>query len=162
MTSPDLRRVPPDIFYDSHPNQKVGAVICLLCDKAYYKSEFVRKFNKGTGRCITKSLITCDCQNTTSKTLEKDNVKFIIASLKEQIVQLKEATMKHSPSFESQAYEDILKKYNKLKVDHSTLSNKYDTLRNELDTSTSGTRRSLTMPSDLSVNQEDSSEDLFL
>lgn len=169
MASPDLvRKVPPDIHYDSHPNQKVGAVICLLCDKAFYKSEFVRKFNKGLGRFITRSLIVCDsCQNTTAKTLEKDNSKFIIASLKEQITQLKEPAKKSSslpssPSFESQAYEELLKKYNKLKVDHSTLNNKCETLRTELDISTSGIRKSMTMQTDESVNQEDTSVDLSL
>lgn len=101
MAGPNgVRKVPPDIFYKCHPKNKVGGVFCVLCDVAYCKSDFLRKYQTGKGKFITNTMIICDEHDITS--LQEDNKKndrFIIASLKSEIESLKSTLKKTEKNF---------------------------------------------------------------
>ena len=67
----DVKSVPPDKIYDKyyvcHPKKKVTAVICILCDAAYCRSEFIKNVEINEGRFITSSLIICPEHKITNK-----------------------------------------------------------------------------------------------
>ena len=55
---------PPDRiltkYYKSHPQTKVGAVLCLVCENVFHTSEIVTKYNAGNSlKIISNSLIIC-------------------------------------------------------------------------------------------------------
>ena len=55
---------PPDRiltkYYKYHPQTKVGAVLCLVCENFFHTSEIVTKYNAGNPlKIISSSLIIC-------------------------------------------------------------------------------------------------------
>ena len=55
----DARNVPPKIKLSCHKDEEYSHVSCILCDCAYFKSEFDRKAKKGKGFYITNTQIVC-------------------------------------------------------------------------------------------------------
>ena len=47
-------------YYKCHPQTKVGAVLCLMCENFFHTSEIVTKYNAGNPlKIISNSLIIC-------------------------------------------------------------------------------------------------------
>ena len=47
-------------YYKCHPQTKVGAVLCLVCENFFHTSEIVTKYNAGNPlKIISNSLIIC-------------------------------------------------------------------------------------------------------
>lgn len=95
--------VPPDIFYKCHPKEQVKAVMCLICDNVYHKSDFERTLKKGA-MYISKVLVICDehkditlkdCKNDSENT---ENLKIALAHLRFKCAKL--SNSKNSEKFE--------------------------------------------------------------
>ncbi|KAJ8685423.1 hypothetical protein QAD02_021216 [Eretmocerus hayati] len=109
--------VPPDIPYKFHQNTKCKAVVCILCDSVYYKSDSVR--GKGH-RFLTKLLGICNDHAHVNITSQSDDARIIIASLLQQNTQY------------SSAYTQLEKEYKTLKVKYTDMSSKLEEVNKEL------------------------------
>ena len=76
---------PESVYYDNKEKKVSRTVVCILCDSAYYVSDFIKKKN---GKFISKLLVVChkhDNSVLTSKVDESilcDNARVLIAQLK--------------------------------------------------------------------------------
>lgn len=76
----------PDIFIEGHKNRRVTQVVCIICEKVYYRSEFIKY--KDT-KFIGKLLVICpkhDGINLTSKYSDEalnETAKIIISQIKQ-------------------------------------------------------------------------------
>ncbi|KAJ8666259.1 hypothetical protein QAD02_007921 [Eretmocerus hayati] len=109
--------VPPDIPYKFHQNTKCKAVVCILCDNVYYKSDFVR--GKGH-RFLTKLLGTCNDHADVNITSQSDDARIVIASLLQQNTQY------------SSAYTQLEKKYKTLKEKYTDMSSQLEEVNKKL------------------------------
>lgn len=86
LNGEDVNPKPPDIFFDCHSEkQKVGAYVCLLCEKVFHKSCADRKSAKI--KYLSSIFIVCSShkvQNLTSNN-NKDNFKVIIKQLQSEL-----------------------------------------------------------------------------
>lgn len=111
MASSVRIKEPPDVFFKCHPDKLCTTVVCIICDAAFHKSDFILK-KKNKGFFVTNTLVLCsdheEVHITSLSQCEVDKVparaerslyKSIIAGLK---LQLSAITNNNSDSFTDQ------------------------------------------------------------
>lgn len=71
----DARDIPPNINLFCHPERLYNYATCLICNKAFCKSDIVRKVKSGKGFFVTNSLLVCSDHNITYNNRHISNIE---------------------------------------------------------------------------------------
>lgn len=143
MANPqDADSKPPDIYFKCHPGQVVGIVVCIVCETAWHKSDYLKI--KNHGKFLSNIFVICkdhkDPANITSNSEKKDLIHLKEANykLESNIKKYKDQAKFAKTQLEllQQAFEDLKKVSAKtdvsvLQTDNLLLQNELSKLANE-------------------------------
>lgn len=119
---------PPDIggevFYKCHPNKKVTAVVCIICEGVYHRSDFNKLKNT---TAIGDTFVICpdhtdlDLTSKTSDVELNDSTKFIIAQIK----------LRQRESIREEYLNDIINKTNNVDLNVTSEQSELEKLKIE-------------------------------